>query len=243
MKNKYYKVMLFVFVTGCILTSCYKEFNPKSYAPAFTISGFSSVKQIKSANLVGYWAFEGSYIDSVTNTVGTAVGTTFVNGFKGKALQGAINGYVLSDASSAISNLKSFTISEWVNTPPPSTGIIGIFSLAKTDAFWGNIEAFFENGSDNTNGKYRLHVFDGVGDRTYQVDNLINLFNSWVNLTVTYDATSATFKLYVNGALANTGTAPGLTGDLNFSGVGKLVFGCVQFQTTPSQTSATTSQP
>jgi len=243
MKNTYFKVMLSVFVTGCILTSCYKEFNPKSYAPPFTISGFSSVKQIKSANLVGYWAFEGSYIDSVSKTVGTGVGTTFVNGFKGKAMQGALNAYALSDASSEISNLKSFTISEWVNTPPPSTGIIGIFSLVKTDAFWGNLEIFFENGSSNTNGKFRLHAFDGVGDRTYSVDNLVNLFNAWVNITVSYDAASATYNLYVNGALANTGKAPGLTGDLNFSSVGKIVFGCVQFQTTPSQTSATGSQP
>ena len=242
MKNIQFKVMLSAFIACCILTSCYKEFDPKSYAPAFTISGFSSVKQIKPSNLVGYWAFEGSYIDSVSKAVGAGVGTNFVNGFKGKAMQGAINAYALCDASPSISSLNSFTISEWVNTPPPSTGIIGIFTLAKTDAFWGNIEAFFENGSNNTNGKYRLHVFDGAGDRTYSVDNLVNLFNSWVNLTVTYDAPSATFKLYVNGSLANTGTAPGLTGDLSFSGVGKLVFGCVQFQTTPSQTSATGKQ-
>lgn len=243
MKNKYLKLTVLALFTVSIMTSCYKEFNPKSYAPAFSISGFSSADQIKKSNLVGYWAFEGSYIDSISKTVGSGVGTSFVSGFKGKALQGALNSYVLSDPSTAVTGIKSFTLSEWVNTPPPSTGIIGIFTLAKTDAFWGNIEMFFENGSDNTNGKLRLHVYDGVGDRTYSVDNVLNLFNAWVNITVTYDASSSTFKLYVNGSLVNTGTAPGLTGNLNFSSVGKLVFGCVQFQTSPSQTSATGSQP
>ncbi len=242
MKKKYAIILSAALFSGLFLTSCYKEFDPASYAPAFEISGYSAARQIKPSNLVGYWAFEGSYIDSVSHTMGTGVGTSFTNGFEGKALQGALNGYVLSDPSTAIAHLNSFTISEWVNTPPPSTGIIGIFSLAKTDAFWGNIEIFFENGSNNTNGKVRVHVFDGTGDRTYSVDNVLNLFNAWVNITVSYDAPSSTFKLYVNGSLANTGTVLNLNGNLNFSSVGKLVFGCVQFQTTPSQTSSTGAQ-
>jgi hypothetical protein len=206
------------------------------------IGGYNSVKQIATANLVGYWSFNGTLIDSVSNTAGTATGTTFTTGFEGQALQGALNGYVLATPSAAIKSLQSFTTTLWVNTPPPSTGIIGFFSLANTNNFWGNIEMFFENGSVNTNGKVRVHITQGTNDYTYAVDNVQNLFGSWVNIAFSYNATSSICTLYVNGSSVSSGTISGLTGALNFTTVGKLVFGCVQFQTTPSQTSATGSQ-
>jgi hypothetical protein len=164
------KGLSLLIICGVLLISCYKKFEPESYQPAFTVNGYTSVAEIGAGSLVGYWAFEGSYIDSVSNTSGTGVGTSFTGGFKGQALQGALNGYVLTAPGNAIKNLQSFTISQWIKTPPPSTGIIGIFSLANTTKFWGNIEVFFENGSDNTNGKVRVHVFKNGADNTYSVD-------------------------------------------------------------------------
>ena len=129
------KGLLLVMISGLLLTSCYKKFDPKSYQPAFTVNGYSSVSQIGAGSLVGYWAFNDSYIDSVSNTAGTGVNTSFTGGFKGQALKGALNGYALTSPSNAIKNLQSFTITEWINTPPPSTGIIGIFSLSNTTHF------------------------------------------------------------------------------------------------------------
>ena len=224
------------------LSSCYKKFDPKSYQPAFTFNGFSSVAEIAAANLVGYWAFDGSYIDSVSKTAGTGVGTSFTGGFKGQALQGADKGYVLSAPSNAIKNLQSFTISEWIKTPPPSTGIIDIFTLSNPEKFWGNIEIFFENGSDNSNGKLRVHVSQNGNDNTYSVDGIPSLFNAWVNIGVTYDASNSTFKIFKNGSQVSSGAA-GVSGPLSFTTVGNLVFGTTQFQTTPSQTTGSGSQP
>ena len=243
MKKIFFKNLLVALILSLGLVSCLKKFDPSSYAPPLNIGGYTSVKQIAAANLVGYWSFNGTLIDSVSNTVGTATGTTFTTGFEGQALQGALNGYVLATPSTAIKSLQSFTTTLWVNTPPPSTGIIGFFSLANTNNFWGNIEMFFENGSVNTNGKVRVHITQGTNDYTYAVDNVQNLFGSWVNIAFSYDATSSTCTLYVNGSSVSSGTIGGLTGALNFTTVGKLVFGCVQFQTTPSQTSGTGSQP
>lgn len=223
--------------------SCMKQFDPSSYAPPLNIGGYTSVKQIATANLVGYWSFNGNLIDSVSGTAGTATGSTFTAGFEGQALQGALNSYVLATPSDAIKGLQSFTSTLWVNTPPPSTGIIGFLSLANTANFWGNIDMFFENGSTNTNGKVRIHITKGTSDYTYAVDNVQNLFGSWVNIAFSYDATTSKCTLYVNGSSVSSGTINGLTGPLNFTSVGKLVFGCVQFQTNPSQTTATGSQP
>jgi hypothetical protein len=243
MKKIFYKSFLVVALLSLGLVSCLKQFDPSSYAPPLNIGGYTSVKQIAAANLVGYWSFNDNLIDSVSNTAGTATGTTFTTGYEGKALQGALNGYVLATPSTAIKSLQSFTTTLWINTPPPSTGIIGFFSLANTANFWGNIDMFFENGSSNTNGKVRIHITQGTTDYTYSVDNVQNLFGSWVNIAFSYDAATSTCTLYVNGSSVSGGTisAP-LTGALNFTSVGQLVFGCVQFQTTPSQTSATGSQ-
>ncbi|HVW97645.1 MAG TPA: LamG domain-containing protein [Mucilaginibacter sp.] len=230
-------------LTGVGLTSCHKEFNPKSYAPPLSVGGYTSVKEIAKDNLVAYYSFDGTLVDSVSNSSGTSTGTAFTTGFEGKALQGGLNSYVLAQPSAAISSLKSFTITEWYNSAPPGPGIIGIFTLAKTSAFWGNIEVFFENGSTNDNGKVRVHIAQGSGDYTYSVDGVKNLFDKWTNFGFSYDAASSTATLYINGSKVASGAIPGLTGDASFSDVGNLTFGCVQFMTNPSQTSATGSQP
>jgi hypothetical protein len=242
-----------VFIAGLMavamvftISSCQKGFDAKTYAPIRPLpiyNGYSNSKDIDPAKLVAYWAFNNSLIDSVSHTVGVSTGTTFGAGIaKGKGLQGALNSYVLSDAPPGMATLHSFTISVWVNTPPPSTGIIGFFSLANTSNFWGNLDMFFENGSDNTNGKLRFHMSQAGGDYTFSVDNVPNLFGKWVNIIMSYNETDGKCTLYVNGNSVSSGAAGTLKGPLTFTNVGKVVFGCVQFMTTPSQTTGTGAQ-
>lgn len=229
-------------ITG--LVSCQKKFDPSSYAPKLNINGYTATADVAKSNLVAYYAFDGSLIDSVSKTSGTNTGTSFTAGIKGKAMQGATNSYVLATPSDAVKNMTSFTVTTWINTAPPSTGIIGFFSLSNSTAFWGNIEGFFENGSTNTNGKVRIHITSATGnDVTLAVDNVQNLFGKWTALAFSYDETTSTASLYVNGALVNASKLTNLTGPLAFKNVGQMVFGTVQFMTTPSLTSATGSQP
>lgn len=241
MKKTYIRLMA-VALLGLTASSCQKKFDPSTYAPPLDIGGYTSSNGVATGNLVAKWSFEDSLIDSVSNSNGTATGSTFGAGIKGRAFQGATGAYALTAPSSAVAGLKSFTMSEWVNTPAPSAGIIGLFSLVNKTQFWGNLEVFIENGSTNENGKLRIHMFNGTADKTYAVDNVANLFNGWTNIAVSYDETTAVCKLYVNGSRVAQGTVGGLTGPLNFKDVGNVVFGCVQFQTTPSQTSATSKQ-
>jgi len=244
MKNSFIKKgWLPVIMICCIaLSSCYKKFDPDTYNPPFTINGFTSSDEIGAGHLVGYWSFDGNNIEAVSGTAGANTGTSFTGGFKGQAMQGALNSYILSAPSTAIASMQSFTVSEWVNTPPPSTGIIDFFTLANTTHFWGNIEMFFENGSSNANGKLRIHVFQNGNDNTFALDNVPNLFDKWINITVTYDAITSTCKIYINGSPAGSGPIGGVTGPLSFGDVGNLVFGTTQFNTTPSQTSGATAQ-
>jgi hypothetical protein len=238
MKTRYFLLMAAITLG---LSSCQKDFDPSSYAPPLNIGGFTSAKQIAPSSLAAYWAFDGSLIDSVSNGTGINTGTSFGTGVKGKSLQGATNSYVLSAPSAKVTSLTSFTLTEWINTPAPSTGIVGLFSLSNKSEFWGNIEVFVENGSTNDNGKLRIHINKG-GDKTYAADNIVNLFGKWVALAISYDATTGTVKVFVNGSRVSAGTVTGLTGPLAFTNSGNLVFGTVQFQTTPSQTTGTTKQ-
>lgn len=231
-------------VTTLGLSSCQKEFEPSSYAPPLSIGGFTNSKQIASANLVAHWAFDGSLIDSISNTAGTNTGTSFATGIKGKSLQGGTDSYFLSAPSAKVLGLKSFTLNEWVNTPPPTTGIIGLFSLSNKSQFWGNLEVFIENGSTNDNATLKI-VFtnNGVGDKTYTASNVVNFFGKWTAFAVSYDETTATVKVYVNGSRVSSGKLDGITGPLNFVNSGNLVFGTTQFMTTPSQTTSHSKEP
>jgi hypothetical protein len=220
-------------MTSLLLASCYEKYDPDTYAPDFEISGYSAADEIAPTNLAGYWAFDGDYVESKNSDAGEGVGTTFAAGFKGQCFKGALNSYVTADAPAEMLSMTSFTVSFWVNTPPPSTGIIGLFSLSKTDGFWGNIEMFFENGSSNSDGRFRTHVFNGTNDKEFPSNGIPNLFDKWVHITVTYDGATSIYKLYANGSLASTVDGAGF-GGLDVTNPGKLVFGTAQFMTDPS---------
>jgi hypothetical protein len=231
--------------TAMLVSSCYKKFDPKTYQPPLSIGGFTSTKEIQPSALVGYWAFDGSLIDSVSGQSGTAVGTGFSAGFKGSgSMQGANNGYVLFTPGAAITGMTSFTISYWVNTPVNANGIAGLVNLANTNQFWANIDMFFENGSTADAAKFRAHIMNNGGSPEHWIskDGLPAIFNHWTAMTISFDATTHVFKFYVNGNVITNETDAGF-GTLHFTNSGKLVFGTVHFMTTPSQTSAHGSEP
>jgi len=116
-----------ILVTGLMLgavtvmiSSCQKEFNPKSYAPPKpppSFSGYTRSVDIEPSHLVAYWPFSGDLKDSISGTAGVATGTSFGTGVEGKGLQGANNAYVVSAVPANIQGLHSFTMSPWVNMP------------------------------------------------------------------------------------------------------------------------------
>jgi hypothetical protein len=252
MKNKYVKMILVLPVTGLLLTSCYKEFDPSTYAPAFTINGYSSVNQIKPGNLVGYWAFNESLIDSVSSAVAANNGTTYLKGFigKGLSLNVANTSYILINPTAAItSGLQSFTVSFWVNpvfvdanSDNGIDGILGFVNLSNVSNFWGNIDWFVENGSNPDAAKVVVHITGGSGETWINKSNLTGYFGKWTNNTITYDASTSMLTYYINGSVAVPATATAWTGPVSFANSGPWVFGCVHFQTKPSLTSGTGSQ-
>jgi hypothetical protein len=155
-------------------------------------------------------------------------------------------GYVVTNTPAAVKNLKSFSISAWVNMPL-NTGAAGIVGVAHSQNFWGNFDIFFDNGGTATTGVLKVHVFNN-SSTTSGVDaweggyTVQNPWNTWTQIVVTYDNTSGTVTVYYDGASVGTNTPAGFV-PLDWSSADQMVFGALQFQTNPSLTAATTSQP
>jgi hypothetical protein len=250
MKKLINKYTIIVILAGLGLSSCYKKFDPSSYAPQLNINGYTNPDQIATSNLIAHWNFNNTLADSLSGTTGVATGTSFGPGLKGQALQGANSAYVLSNTPTAIQNLHSFTFSVWVKMPENTDGAVGIMDMANDQSgnpgFWGSMAIFFDNGGTDNTGVLKIHAFNVAGSPTgidgwlggYTVNNP---WGGWINVCVTYDDSTSTFVVYYNGASIGTSTVAGFA-PLNWKAATKMVFGTLQFQTTTSLTVSTGAQ-
>ncbi len=234
------------------ITACHKSFDPKSYAPSKPLpsfGGYSSSKDIEPASLVSYFPFTNGLADSVSGAAGVATGTSINTGLNGKGLQGADKSYVLYDTPAGIKALKSFTTSLWVKMPK-NTSAVGLMDIQNDQTggpgFWGSLAIFFDNGATATSGVLKVHAFNQAGMSTgidgweggYTVNNP---WDTWINIAVTFDADASTIYVYYNGTQAGKNTVAGFA-PMDWSKASKMVFGTLQFQTTPSLTANTGAQ-
>lgn len=256
MKN----TIVYIFIAAAFMVlSCTKietddDFTPGDPPPV--PGGYTNSNQIAADNLISYWAFDGNLIDSITGASVTNNGVTFSDGWKGQAYQGSPTAYCTFEPNSSLQQLKSYTISFWINSPL-NTGAIGIFTLARTDDFWGNLDIYQDNGGAANNAVFKVHMFNKSVPWAGQfMDTKVN-FGSWIQLVITYDAASSVFNIYQNGTSIGVNSAgnpsnsiapklngsdpgaPPVTpyGNLSFLNATKAAFGAFQFQTNPSLTS------
>lgn len=224
------------------LSSCTKAKYDDDYqkgSPPPIAGGYVNSREVAASNLVAYWAFNGSLVDSVSGTAGANAGTSFSPGFKGQALQGADSAYALAMPSDAVKSMTTYTMSFWVNTAQ-NTGATGIVSLGNTQDFWGNINVFFENGGTASKARFKTIFEDSGQVNDNGIQDVENGFNNWVQYLITYDG-AGNFKSYVNGSVAAAKTIEG-AGPARFINVGPIIFGTLHFMTKPSSTSGSTSQ-
>jgi hypothetical protein len=115
--------------------------------------------------------------------------------------------------------------------------------------FWGSMAVFFDydsNITSPTQGVLKIHAFNVAGSPN-GVDGWLggytvnNPWGGWVNVSVTYDDSTSTFVVYYNGSSVGTSKVAGFA-PLNWTAAKKMVFGTLQFQTTPSLTANTGAQ-
>jgi hypothetical protein len=217
-----FSVLLVLITSSIVLSSCYKKYNATDYAPLFVINGYSYVHEIAPSNLVGYWGFENSLVDSVSNSLATGTNTSFAEGYVGKALQGTNNGYAVADITTQIAKINgSFSLSFWMyypNNTSTDNNWVNIITITNPNHYqsWnapycGNLNFLKYPGSDHTNGApsqfgYHIRNVSGTGNWWDGPENWFNnlwtgsVYNNWVNWTLTYDANIKTFNIYKNAA-------------------------------------------
>jgi hypothetical protein len=112
--------------------------------------------------------------------------------------------------------------------------------------FWGSLAIFFDNGGSASSGVLKVHAFNKAGMST-GIDGweggyaVADPWNKWINVTVTFNATESTIYVFYNGEQVGKNVAAGFA-PMDWSKAGKMVFGTLQFQTTPSLTANTGAQ-
>lgn len=233
-------------LTGLLFTACTKPNKNDDVVkgdPVPVVGGYTASSQIAPSNLVAYWGFNGDLKESVSGTAGTNRGMSFTAGLKGQALTGnpdaTAKAYATSPSTPAIAGLKKYTVSVWTNTDQ-NVGATGIFSIAETTGFWGNINIFFENGGTSTLAKFKTIFLDNGATYDNNIQDVENGFNNWTHYVITYDG-AGTFKSFVNGTMVRSRVVTGAS-DIRFTNVGPVVFGALHFMTQPSLTTGSTEQ-
>ncbi|MEK0439167.1 MAG: hypothetical protein RLZZ504_83, partial [Bacteroidota bacterium] len=175
---------------------------------------------------------------------------------KGQAWKGASNGYVLyTGVSSAISGLKSVTVSSWVKTTAHTDGAESWFQLLNDSNWIGNMFILQESGTtgnDSTRIKFTVNNWNATAWKEQWTDlggpNRIVIGNdAWHHVVCSYDAATSKVAVYIDGNKMNypasvtdkyqddptKGGAP--LGNLAFKNATKFVFGCYK-QSLPGST-------
>lgn len=178
------------------------------------VPGYSSSSEVAAANVVAYWAFDGNYLDSVSETAGTPnhpSALSFVNGLRGKAVEVVSPGYINSNVGNTIAGLKDFTYALWIKHPSdidPDGSHFTYFPFSLNDAgfSWENTKFFvlFNNKDNATNSYGKVGLNDQWFDIGQKWPRMLD--GNWHQLIVSFSGANGSLKVYVDGALIGTAT-------------------------------------
>lgn len=209
-KNKSIFLLSFA-LTSAFFVSCEdsidKVNNPIPYE---SIGGYDNSDDVAATHLVSKFSFDGNIADSKNGiTDGSGTNVAYGTGIKGEAYQGSANSFIAyNTVASSIVNLKSVTISMWIKTDPHTGGAQSLFMLPKKTDFWGNIFTLIEGTGPATTMLLKNHVQKDVMPSIPWAGQFIehggtnvlaNMFGSWKHLLWTYNGTSSTYSLYIDG--------------------------------------------
>ncbi|KLT69863.1 MULTISPECIES: LamG domain-containing protein [unclassified Flavobacterium] len=209
-KNKYIfllsSVAMSAFFTGCE-DSIDKVNSPIPYEQ---IGGYDNSDAIAPDHLVAKFSFDGTISDSknaITDGVGQNV--SYEAGIKGEAYKGSKTSFIAyNNVASSVINLKSITVSMWIKTDPHTGGAQSLYMLPKKTDFWGNIFTLIEGTGPATTMLMKNHTqrdvmpsipWAGQFIEHNGANLLTNMFGAWKHLVWTYNGTSSTYSLYIDG--------------------------------------------
>ncbi|WP_281637798.1 LamG domain-containing protein [Flavobacterium marginilacus] len=252
MKKHTYIFLLSFVLASTVFVSCEdsidKTNSPIPYEP---IGGYENSDEIAKDHLLAKFSFDGNIQDSknaITGGVGTDV--TYETGVKGNAYKGSASSFITyNTVSNAVINLKNISVSMWIKTDPHTGGAQSLFMLPKKTDFWGNIFSLIEANDSNTSMFLKNHIQKDVTPSIpwsgqfieHKDDNILkNMYGSWKHIVWTYNGTSSTYSIYIDGVkldlpatiskryASDPSTGGGPYGELSNSEVSKFIIGGYQ---------------
>ncbi|KOS04858.1 hypothetical protein AM493_01475 [Flavobacterium akiainvivens] len=211
--------------SGFVFTSCGDDDEGGNNLPP--VGGYNSADEIGAADLVAYWPLDGNGTEQISGTApSNSVGATYASSTKGQKLV-LTNGYLNFPAIASLSTtMPSMTISLWAkvtnNGGPGADGHPAMmFQLSKPNDWGGNINLMSETGwyassVDTLIVKGFVKIQTAGGGESGQdsrnspkpsaediaaghVGNANKNSGQWAHYVITWDATTAMFKVYANG--------------------------------------------
>ncbi|MEN9909633.1 MAG: hypothetical protein RLZZ540_2782 [Bacteroidota bacterium] len=209
-KNKSIFLLSFV-LASTVFVSCEDSIDKvNSPIPYEAIGGYDSSDDVAATHLVSKFSFDGNISDSkngITGGVGTNV--TYGTGIKGEAYQGSSTSFIAyNTVASSVINLKSISVSMWIKTNPHTGGAQSLFMLPKKTDFWGNIFTLIEGTGPATTMLMKNHIQKDVTPSIPWAGQFIehaganvlnNMFGTWKHIVWTYNGTSSTYSIYIDG--------------------------------------------
>ncbi len=186
----------------------------------------SAAARVMTRRLAGWWKLDGDLTDSVATVVtgapahdGASVVSNYVTGLIGDGidLTGDPNQLVGITGDPDVFNFypQGYTVSTWIQVAPESGG-------------WGPAVAKDSgaNGNGGSDAGFRLdchgspiHTLRGPGSVYSQIDTGDG---GWHLVTGSYDRTTGSLNIYIDGAIANSSTSAAVPS----GNTDQLVFGC-----------------
>lgn len=195
------------------------------------VNGYNSSSQVGAANLAAYWAFNGGYVDSVSSTAGTPNHTSaisFVQGKIGQAVQVASPGYINSNVTSTMANLKSFTMVCWIMQPSnlasgPTTYMP--FSLNKAGYSWEQTKFFmlFDTHDNASNSLGKVCLMDQWFDQGQVWPRMLD--GNWHQMAISFDGNTGALRVYIDGTLLPQSSTTAFTPQNNFGDADSFTLG------------------
>lgn len=195
------------------------------------VNGYSFSSQVGAANLAAYWAFNGGYVDSVSSTAGTPNHTSaisFVQGKIGQAVQVASPGYINSNVTSTIANLKSFTMVCWIMQPSslasgPTTYMP--FSLNQAGYSWEQTKFFmlFDRPDNASNSYGKICLMDQWFDQGQVWPRMLD--GNWHQMAISYDGNTGALRVYIDGTLLSQSSTAAFAPQTNFGSADSFTLG------------------
>jgi hypothetical protein len=182
---------------------------------ALVLAGLTAVgASAAPTGLVSWWHADGNAGDSVGANNGVTVnGAGYAPGVAGQAFSfNGVNQWVdVADNSSLdFGPTDSMTFAAWINmaTDPPPLGFEHLFGRRPFDCS-GNIGYQVLVAKDPTTGNNNL-IFGGVPGTGGIGGNIVA--GNWTHVVTTFDGTTGTFVIYVNGVAVGTSPSGELLG-------------------------------